>query len=285
VKYIILGAGYSLLPLTSRLEAGSTVITVNTPEKLNVLKRQGIKVKLLNLADQVAVQDFFASNPDAEILIDGVPPIKSSAGPATSGVQNVISYLPLLSSLKKIFYLSSTGVYGVRDGSWVDEKSPARPIEEKAKARLKCELMYQDTPYEVTCFRISGIYGPQRGPGKNSAESKMKLVKDRWSNRIHVEDLREIIVRSIKHKGSLPPILNVSDNQPTPAKEVFEFFASKFEVGPFDYITFQEALSLGLTSHMQNQRVCNKLLLESLNLELIYPSYKEGAFACNLALK
>ena len=69
-------------------------------------------------------------------------------------------------TVKWVGYLSTTGVYGNRDGGWVDETSDLRPSNLRSKRRVDAERMwlrwgnYNGIPTQI--FRLAGIYGPGR---------------------------------------------------------------------------------------------------------------------------
>ena len=68
-------------------------------------------------------------------------------------------------SLRWIGYLSTTGVYGDRDGDWVDENSPRKPTCDRSRRaprpRILADLWQRDG-LPVHVFRLAGIYGPGR---------------------------------------------------------------------------------------------------------------------------
>ena len=65
-------------------------------------------------------------------------------------------------------YLSTTGVYGDRDGGWVDEGSELAPSTRRGRDRVAAEQAWQrlasDHGLPLHIFRLAGIYGPGRGP-------------------------------------------------------------------------------------------------------------------------
>ena len=70
------------------------------------------------------------------------------------------------SSLAWIGYLSTVGVYGDRQGGWVDETSETQPISQRSRRRLAAEDAWRafgaHTNRPVQNFRLAGIYGPGR---------------------------------------------------------------------------------------------------------------------------
>ena len=93
---------------------------------------------------------------------------------------------PLPSSAERIIFISSTGVYGQDDGSWVDEDSPCRPTHDSGRALLAAEEVLHDHPLgsRGIVLRLAGIYGPGRLPrrrrfvaGARASDSRQKRRK------------------------------------------------------------------------------------------------------------
>ena len=65
-----------------------------------------------------------------------------------------------------ITYLSSTNVYGNKNGEWVDENSETLPTSSKGKARLRSEKLwmnlYKQYQMPIRIFRLAGIYSLER---------------------------------------------------------------------------------------------------------------------------
>ena len=73
-----------------------------------------------------------------------------------------------LPDLRWLGYLSTTGVYGDRDGGWVDEATQLRPSGMRGRRRAAAEAAWLDLwrsrGVPVHVFRLAGIYGPGRSP-------------------------------------------------------------------------------------------------------------------------
>ena len=63
-------------------------------------------------------------------------------------------------------YLSTTGVYGDRDGGWVDETSRLLPTGERGRRRIAAEQgwldLWNQSGVPIQIFRLAAIYGPGR---------------------------------------------------------------------------------------------------------------------------
>jgi nucleoside-diphosphate-sugar epimerase len=101
---------------------------------------------------------------------------------------------------------------------------------------------------------------------------------DAWTNRIHVEDLSRIILRAIE-VPEVPEVLCVSDDCPALARDVVEYTCQRLGVPIPQSVSEEEVLRQGAYTMLSNQRIQNALLKRVLNIQLLYPSYREGFFS------
>src|SRR5213076_513118 len=100
--------------------------------------------------------------------------------------------------------LSTTGVYGDRDGGWVDETSELHPTGARGRRRVAAETawldLWCDRGVPVHIFRLAGIYGPGRSPFDALRAGTAKRIEKPGQvfSRIHVEDLAHVLASSIK---------------------------------------------------------------------------------------
>ena len=129
--------------------------------------------------------------PEQYAVIYSVPPAEDQPGdPRLARFLALLPHPPA-----RIVYLSTTGVYGNRDGDRVDEKSKPRPESARAERRLAAEQMLaewctgRDTT--VVVLRVPGIYGPGRlGVDRLTAgQACLQESEANPGNRIHVDDL------------------------------------------------------------------------------------------------
>lgn len=96
---------------------------------------------------------------------------------------------------QRFVYLSTTGVYGDRDGQRVDETTPVNPQSDRARRRVDAEekLAAWGTEHSVArvILRVPGIYGPGRlGTDRiKSGGTVLDEANANPGNRIHVDDL------------------------------------------------------------------------------------------------
>lgn len=133
-----------------------------------------------------------------------------------------------------LIYLSTTGVYGDRGGHRVDETTPPAPAHDRGHRRLDAERRCQDyarTHGNPHCnLRVTGIYACDRLPVEKVRRGTPVPAGPEapWSNRIHAEDLADILRLLIGRIETGQPVtgtFNVSDNHPTPVNVTYRQIA------------------------------------------------------------
>lgn len=184
-----------------------------------------------------------------------------------------------------IVYFSTVGVYGDHDGAWVDEESPCHPVSKRSKWRLAAEAAWQrfatGIGVPVAIIRLSGIYGPGRGPlQKLKAGTSQRILKPgQVFNRIHVEDIAQITEAAFDKRAS--GIFNGTDDQPAPPQDVIAHAAALLGIDPPPEISFDAAdlSAMARTFYGENKRVRNDRIKTELGVRLAYPTYREGLAA------
>ena len=288
---LLLGGGYTLQRVAERLGSGSFVITSRSEQQCKVWIERGWHASQVSVDDEGAVRGLFAQYPGLRVVVDSVPPLRGGgsndgdAG-AVQGVQNVVRALQN-TRVERVIYLSTTGVFGVRDGAWVDESTRPAPWNPQGAARLACEQLYRQgiatltgtaNKRSFTSLRLPAIYGPDRGVAVSLRSGTYALVGDgsQWTNRIHVEDLADIIVRCIEHVGVLPSVLCINDDYPTQARDVVSYLCEHEGLPQPPSVAPEDVLRRGAYTMLSNQRVRNTMMKSILGVSLRYPSYREG---------
>ena len=186
--------------------------------------------------------------------------------------------------LRAIVYLSTIGVYGDRDGAWVDEATPPQPGAARSRERLAAEQAWLDfgarQNIAVAILRLAGIYGPgQNALVQITRGSARRIVKPgQVFNRIHVGDIAQAIDAAFTRRAS--GIFNVADDAPTPPADPIAFAAQLMGVAPPPEIPFEEAAPtmspMALSFWQECRRVKNDKLKRELGVSLRYPTYREG---------
>jgi len=185
-------------------------------------------------------------------------------------------------SYKWICYLSATSVYGNHNGAWVDEKSITRPTSTNGKERLNAEKNWLDLalsnnlPFQV--FRLSGIYSNYNNvlSRLKSGEAKIIQKKEHYFSRIHIEDIANVLFKSLTNFKS-GEIYNISDDQPSTSEEVMLYGAKLLKMKKPDSIELKDVSSEMVKNfYKDSKKVSNKKMKSFFEYDLKFPSYKEG---------
>lgn len=237
------------------------------------------------------------SGADGTLAFDGTKPIPPSS---FNGITHLLISVPpgeagdpvlnchrddlarLAPTLRWAGYLSTTGVYGDRQGEWVDEASPLQPTTARGERRLAAETAWRELGLPLHIFRLAGIYGPGRNQLVSLRDGTAKRIvkKGQIFSRIHVADIAGVLEASM---ARLNPgqAYNVCDDEPCPPQDVVTFAAELLKMSPPPEIPFDEAeLSpMARSFYAESKRVANRRIKDELGYRLIYPSYREGLTA------
>lgn len=183
-------------------------------------------------------------------------------------------------------YLSTTGVYGDRQGGWVDENDDLRPATRRGRARVGAEAEWQAladrSGLALHIFRLAGIYGPGRGPfAKVKDGTARRIVKPgQVFSRIHVEDIATVLRASIGRPNP-GAIYNVCDDDPAPPQDVLAHAAELLGLPLPPEVAFDaaEMSPMARSFYAESKRVRNDRIKAELGVTLAYPDYRAGLVA------
>lgn len=282
-KILLLGCGYTLRRVAANQDPSSIVIVVRSSESAAQLKEMYPHVHALSTESLVDLTDLLTAYPSLECVVDGIPPFRetdvgeTALEYATRGVSNTIAALNQVSAVRRIVYLSTTGVYGVTDGSIVSERTAIQPQHNRSESRAASEDLYRSQAIPTSIVRIAAIYGPGRGIGTALRAGRFKLLDDglQWSNRIQVEDLSNLICAVIAAEHP-PALLCASDGNPALQKDVVDYYCAAFHLPHPESTTRAELTQAGSFTRLSNQRVKSEYAHHVMP-EFVYPDYKAGA--------
>jgi len=187
------------------------------------------------------------------------------------GPQRVLAHLQQAGvTPSRVVFVSSTAVYGVDDGSGVDEDTPVSPRTPTAEVLVAAEQALWARRPDAVVLRLAGIYGPGRTRlvERVRAGTAIRPDPDVVTNRIHRDDAAAAAL----HLATVVPgpqrcYLGV-DDAPAPLGEVIAFLAGELGVpvppsGPVER-------SRGGDKRGRNDR------LRATGLPLSYPTFREG---------
>ncbi len=219
-------------------------------------------------------------------ILSCIPPSKNGKDPVLGSFQNKLKSL----SLEWVGYLSTTGVYGNTKGDWVSEVDQPKPFQKRSQKRLDCEREWIESGLPVQIFRLPGIYGPGRSTFEAIRNQKIHVIskKDQVFSRVHVADITNAIIYLLQNKNSLKfhQIINIADDEPCSQLEVIQYCYDLLGLKMPKPILFEDAKKelspIAQSFWIENRRVSNKLLCETLGYKLIYKNYKKGLKNCFL---
>ncbi len=217
-------------------------------------------------------------------ILSCIPPDKNGNDPVLSRLKNKLKSL----SLEWVGYLSTTGVYGNTEGDWVSEFDEPNPYQKRSHKRLNCETEWIESGLPVQIFRLPGIYGPGRSTFEAIKNNKIRVIskKNQVFSRIHVADITNAIIYLLQNRNSLKfyQIINIADDKPCSQIEVIQYCYDLLGLTMPKPILFEDAREelspMAQSFWMENRRVSNSLLCETLGYKLIYKNYKIGLRNC-----
>jgi nucleoside-diphosphate-sugar epimerase len=187
--------------------------------------------------------------------------------------------------LRWIGYLSTTGVYGNRDGGWVNEDTPPAPTGPRGHRRVAIEAewcAFADR-YAVDIFRLAGIYGPGRSAldDVRAGRARRMIKPGHAFGRIHRDDIAQAVVAAMR-QDRLPGrrVLNLNDDEPAESADVVAEAAALLGAAPPPEVAFTDAWKtmspMARSFWAENRKVSSAKTKALLGIAWLYPTYREG---------
>ena len=274
------GLGFTGSFLAGKLQTDGWGVsgTCREVDRTALLASGGLKVFIYN-GDQVA-PDLIAALKRASHILVTIPP-------RSDGEDRVLEHfgeiIKASSRLKWLGYLSTTGVYGNRNGEWVDEASELKPTFDHQKRRAEVEQRWMTMAREqgapVHIFRLAGIYGPGRNLIERVRQGKVKRIDQPGLvfNRVHVADVAQTLIASMNHP-SPGSVYNVADDLPSAPAEAAAYACQLLGVDVPPLMSLQEAelSEMGRSFYLTHKRVSNRKIKREPAIQLLYPDYQKG---------
>ncbi|HEX3404707.1 MAG TPA: SDR family NAD(P)-dependent oxidoreductase [Acetobacteraceae bacterium] len=229
----------------------------------------------------IAFEDAAPSIAQATHMLSTVPP-DAVGDPVLSRYAAAIAAAP---RLRWIGYLSTTGVYGDRNGGWVDEASAPAPISDRSRRRVAAEQQWRGVAARgaFDIFRLAGIYGPGRSLLDDVIAGKARrIIKPGHAfGRIHRDDIvRAVLAAMRQERAPGVRVLNLADDEPAESAAVVAEAARLLGVAPPDAVPFEQALAtmspMARSFWSENRKVASRRTQQMLGLRWLYPGYREG---------
>ncbi len=227
---------------------------------------------------------------DREALIaalGGVEAILVTAPPDEDGCPGLRALVPALARSggfpEWIGYVSTTGVYGDRDGGWVFEHSELNAATVLAARRAAAERDWFEVGrgmgLTVCALRLPAIYGPGRSPFAKIRDGSARRVRKPGQvfNRVHVGDAVEGLAASMARPRP-GAAYNLCDDHPAGADRYVEYAAELLGAPPPPEADWMDA-EVGDAMrrfYLDNKRVSNALAKAELGWRPRYPDWREG---------
>ena len=218
----------------------------------------------------------------------GTTHLMSSVPPGETGDPVVALHgddIAAMNGLQWVGYLSTTGVYGDRQGGEVDECSERIPASERGRRRVAAEDAWLDLwtahGIPVHIFRLAGIYGPARNALETARQGHARRIRrpGQVFGRIHLDDIIQTLLASIERPNP-GAAYNLADDEPAPPDEVIAYACELLGIDPpplqeFDKVKYSLS-PMALSFYGESKRVSNRRIKEELGVRLKGPTYREG---------
>ncbi|AZD51588.1 Nucleoside-diphosphate-sugar epimerase [Pseudomonas chlororaphis] len=175
-------------------------------------------------------------------------------------------------SPKRLLFVSSSSVYGQKDGEWIDETSPAQADSYSGRLMLEAEQVALQSGIPASLVRLTGIYGPGREWLLNQVRQGYRVAIDPplYGNRIHADDaagLLAFLLQADRRGVQLEDCYIGVDDAPVPLAEVVGWLR--------EYLGVTEWADNSSVRRSGSKR-CSNARARALGWEPRYPSFREG---------
>ncbi|WP_372524641.1 SDR family oxidoreductase [Piscinibacter sp.] len=284
---LIVGCGDVGLRVVKLLRGRWRLLALTTTAaRADALRHAGV-VPLLGDLDEPATLARLAGLADA-VLHLAPPP---SQGRTDTRSANLLRALALKRRVRRIVYVSTTGVYGDCAGERFDETRRVNPATDRACRRVDAEARLRwhgrAQGARVTILRVPGIYASDR-PGGHPRERLARGTPvlaagdDVYTNHIHADDLARACVAALT-RGLPQRVLHACDDTDLQMGAYFDLAADLCGLPRPPRITREQAriqLSpLQLSFMSESRRLLNTRMKTELRLVLRYPTVQDGLLA------
>ena len=269
---LTIGQGYSANALTGHLAPKGWKLfgTTRSPEKFPAIQALGVSPLLFPEGDLTEALS------EATHLLISVSPSENGDPFLAKYGSKLHKHAP---NLEWVGYLSTTGVYGDHAGGWVTEETPLTPSSRRGLMRVEAENQWRGTGLPLHIFRLTGIYGPHRGPFEKIRDgTARRIIKEgQVFSRTHVDDIAQVLLASINSPNA-GEAYNVCDDMPAPPQDVLAYAAELLGMALPPEVRFEDAeLSpMARSFYGESKRVANERIKNDLGVTLLYPDYKSG---------
>ncbi len=229
-------------------------------------------------ADLNAPDELVTQLPQADVVVVCLTPDQYDAeGYERTFIHGLNNLLQILESSPtppvRVFFVSSTAVYGQSDGQWVHESSPTEPGRYNGQILVRAEQRLAQSPLQTTVVRLSGIYGQGRGSmlSKITNGEVAPNPNSGYTNRIHEDDavgsICHLVDRALREEA-LHGCYLASDCEPARLGDVVSWVRETVSCAPIKPDAQQDSRA--------GSKRCDSRRLREAGYEFLFPTFREG---------
>jgi nucleoside-diphosphate-sugar epimerase len=186
----------------------------------------------------------------AHIVLHFAPP--GNSGSIDQRTRNLLASLSRGLLPRRLIYISTSGVYGDREGDQVTETDQIQPQSMRARRRVDAETQIRNwvkrNKVHASILRVPGIYAADRLPLDRLISGTPAIVadEDSYTNHIHADDLAAVVVQGLRHAG-LNRIYNACDDSYLKMGAYFDAVAGAFDLYMLDRVKEWEEQGIRFT--------------------------------------
>ena len=261
LKIAIIGCGWLGLPLAKKLIKENFIVKGSTTskEKISVLKTEKIEPFLIDLNKNLDKEILNSFLKNVDVLIINIPPKirKEKTINYYSKIQKITSN-NLIKKINNIIFISSTSVYGSKQGKINSQTIPS-PDTINGKEILKTEKLFNNK--NNTIIRFGGLINESRNPLNYLIKKPEILNPDAPINYIHLEDCIGIIFSIIKNNQWGKIYLGVAPFHPT-KKNYFDNLCEKKGIKKLNFSSLKTLI---------NKEINDEKIYKDLNYKFEFP--------------
>ena len=193
--------------------------------------------------------------------------------------------------VRRLVYVSTSGVYGDCAGDRIDETRAPHPATDRAWRRVDAEAQVRwfgrASGVNVSVLRVPGIYGTDR-PGGHPRDRLLRGTPvlaeedDVYTNHIQADDLARACVAAVL-RAAPQRVYHASDDTELKMGEYFDLAARLCDLPAPPRVSRAAAASalspMTLSFMSESRRLDNQRLKAELRLKLRYPTVAQGLLA------
>jgi nucleoside-diphosphate-sugar epimerase len=275
---IILGCGYIGGRLArAALAAGRHVrVCARSTGRLAPLGALGAEIKYVNASLPKQVNPILSGFPGATVVYSVPPVTELPPGHAMrAALQGAHA-----GGAGCFVYFSSSGLYGAMpdDDVWIDEDTPLATDDPPMSGFVSDENAIDHCPFEAlrtVVLRLAPVYGPGRGMRAQLRKGKYTLLEDgrHATSRVHIDDAVAAVFAAEQRAGQRSRYL-IADDEPTTQADYASWLCERMGLPmPPSRQMYEPG---GRRGAHRNRKIRNERMKRELQVELRYPSYREG---------